>query len=38
MAVSSNGESVAKELIEDEVADIGEMPDVIDRIMDWSES
>jgi hypothetical protein len=36
--VSSNGESVAKELIENEVADIGGMPDVMNKIMDWSDS
>ena len=38
LAVSSNGEPAAKELIEDEVADIGGMPDVMNRIMDWSDS
>lgn len=38
LAVSSNGESAAKELIEDEVADIGGMPDVMNKIMDWSDS
>lgn len=34
----SNGEPEAKELIEDEVADIGGMPDVMNKIMDWSDS
>ena len=38
MAVSSNGEPAAKELIEDEVADIGGTPDVMNKIMDWSDS
>lgn len=38
MAISSNGESAAKELIEDEVADIGGMSDVMNKIMDWSDS
>ena len=38
LAVSSNGEPEAKELIEDEVADIGGMPDVMNKIMDWSDS
>ncbi|MCI9127823.1 MAG: hypothetical protein HFG28_11695 [Eubacterium sp.] len=38
MAVSSNGEPASKELIEDEMADIGGMPDVMNKIMDWSES
>ena len=38
LAVSSNGGSAAKELIEDEVADIGGMPDVMNKIMDWSNS
>ena len=38
LAVSSNGEPVAKELIENEVADIGGMPDVMNKIMDWSDS
>lgn len=38
LAVPSNGEPVAKELIEDEVADIGGMPDVMNKIMDWSDS
>ncbi len=38
MAVSSDGEPVTKELIEDEVADIGGMPDVMNKIMDWSDS
>ena len=38
LALSSNGEPAAKELIEDEAADIGGMPDVMNRIMDWSDS
>lgn len=38
MAISSNGESAAKELIEDEVADIGGMSDVMNKIMDGSDS
>lgn len=38
MAISSNGEPVTKELIEDEGADIGGMPDVMNKIMDWSDS
>lgn len=38
LAVSPNGEPTAKELIEDEVADIGGMPDVMNKIMDWSDS
>ncbi len=38
MAVSSDGEPATKELIEDEVADIGGMPDVMNKIMDWSDS
>ena len=38
MAISSNGEPATKELIEDEVADIGGMPDVMNKIMDWSGS
>ena len=38
LAVSSNGEPAAKELIEDKVADIGGMPDVMNKIMDWSNS
>ena len=33
--LTSNGEPEAKELIEDEVADIGGMPDVMNKIMDW---
>lgn len=36
--LTSNGEPEAKELIEDEVADIGGMPDVMNKIMDWSDS
>lgn len=38
MAVASNRDSVAKEVIEDGVADVGGMPDVMDKIMDWSDS
>ena len=38
MADSPNGEPAPKELIEDEVADIGGMPDVMNKIMDWSDS
>lgn len=33
-AVSSNGEAAEKELMEDEVADIGGMPDVMNNIID----
>lgn len=36
--VSSNGELAAKELIGDEVADIGGMPDAMNRIMDRRDS
>ena len=38
MMASSNGESAAKELIGGETADIGGMPDVMNKIMDWSDS
>lgn len=38
LAVSSNGEPAAKELIGDEAADIGGMPDVMNKIMDWRNS
>ena len=38
MAVSSNGEPAAKELIADEMADIGGMSDIMNKIMDWSDS
>ena len=38
LAVSSNGEPAKKEFIEDEVADIGGMSDVMNKIMDWSDS
>lgn len=38
LAVSSNGESAAKELVEDGVADIGGMPNVMNKIMDWGDS
>ena len=38
MVVPSNGDPVAKEVTEDEVADISGMPDVMDRIMSWRDS
>ncbi len=38
LAISSNREPTKKEFIEDEVADIGEIPDVMNKIMDWSDS
>lgn len=38
MVVPSNGDPVTKEVTEDEVADIGGMPDVMNKIMDWSDN
>lgn len=38
MASSPNNESQMEDVKEDEVSDISEMPDVMNKIMSWSDS